>query len=127
MLHPSHVKAGGTSLDPYPLSPQLIDVAGTLLKKGTYRSAHLYLQAMKRVHLEAGHAWSEHLDLAIKDAIRSCTRGMGPDLRDLSKIAEELGANPQWSKSTTRHCPSLLPFCGQRNGGCREAPVTNHH
>ena len=88
-------RAERLGLEPFPLTPTLIDTAGTLLKIGSYRSAHLYLQTMKRVHAEKGHDWPEPLNLAMKDAIRSCARGKGPDkscpaldMRQLANISE---------------------------------------
>lgn len=43
-----------------PVTPTLIDAAGTLLPIGSYRCAHLYLQTMKLVHAEKGHDWPNH-------------------------------------------------------------------
>ncbi len=91
------------------MTTKLIDVAGALLKKGSYRSAHLYLQMMKRVHIEEGHSWSEALELAMKDAIRSCLRGKGPDkscpsmdMRQLASISEldPIPGGPQRPRDT---------------------------
>ena len=93
-------RAENLNFKPFPVTTTLIDVAGALLKKGSYRSAHLYLQMMQRVHIEEGHSWSETLELAMKDAIRSCLRGKGPDkscpsmdMRQLASISE-LGPIP---------------------------------
>eukprot|EP00438_Fugacium_kawagutii_P014285 Skav215770 [mRNA] locus=scaffold106:569116:574315:+ [translate_table: standard] len=83
-------RAETRGLKPYPLEPHHIDVAGALLKAGAYRSSAQYFAAMKREHITQGYSWSDNLTLAVKDAIRSCTRGQGPDKQsppiDLRKL-----------------------------------------
>ena len=48
------------------------------MKVGRYRSAAQYFAIAKSRHIEAGHTWSQQLDLARAQAIRSITRGIGP-------------------------------------------------
>ena len=73
------LRAASRGMEPYPLTVEGINVAGALLKAGGHRSSAQYLAAMKREHLAAGHEWSDALQMAVRDAVRSCTRGMGPD------------------------------------------------
>ena len=84
-------RAAGQGLAPFPLTVAHINVAGALLKAGSYRSSPQYFAALKRQHISLGHSWSDALQLAVKDAIRSCTRGQGPDRQcpsiDLRKLA----------------------------------------
>ena len=68
----------------FPLQRSSIRHAGVMLKAGQYRSAAIYLSAMKREHIARGHEWSDSLSQEVKDAIRSCTRGLGPDKRSLA-------------------------------------------
>lgn len=72
-------KAQAMGWEPYPLTPQKIDILGALLKVGQYRSSALYLSAAKQAHVQLGFAWSEQNEQAVKDALRSCLRGIGPD------------------------------------------------
>ena len=85
-------------IDPFPLTKEKIDIMGTLLKWGQYRSAALYFSAAKKSHVDLGHAWSEQLDISIKTALRSCMRGVGPDKRcpslDLMKVFEMKDIEP---------------------------------
>ena len=72
-------KASLLKVDPYPLTETNLEYMGTLLKMGRYRSSALYFSAAKQRHVELGHAWTDQLDKAIKDGVRSCSRGIGPD------------------------------------------------
>ena len=72
-------RARRQNIEPYPLSRDSIDLAGALLKAGEYRSAAQYLAALKREHISKGHDWSDSLQQAVTDAVRSCMRGVGPD------------------------------------------------
>lgn len=72
-------RAKSLDVEPFPLRVQTIDMAGALLKVGQYRSAAMYFAALKREHVIQSHPWADDLTLAIKDAIRSCIRGIGPD------------------------------------------------
>lgn len=79
-------------LEAYPLTPLGLRVMGTMLKIGRYRSAALYFSAAKQEHISQGHPWSDQLDMGVKEAIRSCVRGLGPDKKcpafDLAKVCE---------------------------------------
>ena len=66
-------------IPPVPVTVDMVDLAGALLNKGEYKSSRQYLSAIKRLHIKAGHQWSEQHALASLDARRACERGMGPD------------------------------------------------
>ena len=66
---------GGT---PYPVTVETLMGAAAVLKAGRYRSAAHYMYAVKKQHVSFGHAWGANLELAMKDCIRSCMRGLGP-------------------------------------------------
>ena len=66
-------------VDPFPLTLEMINVAGALLKAGGYRSSAQYFAAMKREHVTRGHPWQDILQQGVADAVRSCMRGLGPD------------------------------------------------
>eukprot|EP00434_Breviolum_minutum_P035780 symbB.v1.2.031683.t1/scaffold3685.1/size104757/8 len=68
----------------FPLQRSSVRHAGVMLKAGQYRSAAIYLSAMKREHIARWHEWSDSLSQEVKDAIRSCARGLGPDKRSLA-------------------------------------------
>ena len=72
-------RAKQANVEPFPLDAHKLNRAGCLLKLGQYRSAAQYFSAMKRAHLEQGHEWNETLSQVVADAVRSCTRGLGPD------------------------------------------------
>ena len=61
-----------------PLTPKLLRLAAALLRKGAYRSASIYLSAIRRAHIVEGFAWTEALDLELKDCTRAVRRGLGP-------------------------------------------------
>ena len=61
-----------------PLTLAKIELAGSLLVKGGYRSGQGYLSAMRRRHIYAGFSWSEDLCLARADAALALRRGQGP-------------------------------------------------
>ena len=61
-----------------PVTVWRVELAGALLKKGGYRSARSYLSTIKRLHIEAGHQWTDQHALAMSDARKACERGMGP-------------------------------------------------
>jgi hypothetical protein len=79
------------AVEPFPLSAAKVALAAALLRKGGYRSATLYLAALKREHVAAGGKWSEELALEHRDCVRAVTRGLGPPLRaapfDLEAVA----------------------------------------
>ena len=64
-------------LTPIPISADVVLALGASLKAGGYRSAALYLSAVK-VHSERhGFITSNVVERLIKDAVRSCERGQG--------------------------------------------------
>jgi len=69
------------SFDPFPLSPPKVALAAALLRKGGYRSATLYLAALKREHITLGFHWDDTLALELRDCTRAALRGLGPPLR----------------------------------------------
>ena len=85
-------RATARGIQPVPLSPQLLHLAAALLRKGGYRSAPLYLAAVKRMHVQAGFPWSDSLRLEYTDSIRATTRGLGPPAQsqpfNLQQVAE---------------------------------------
>ncbi|CAE7206162.1 ftsH [Symbiodinium natans] len=68
---------------PLPVTVELINAVGSLLKAGRYRSASQYFAIAKSKHVEAGHPWSQAMDLARSQAVRSITRGIGPSMPKL--------------------------------------------
>ncbi|CAE7851243.1 unnamed protein product, partial [Symbiodinium sp. KB8] len=66
------------SLDPLPLTQEKIFKVGALLKEGKYRSSAQYFSVAKQRHREAEYAWTDALDLAVQQAVRSISRGLGP-------------------------------------------------
>ena len=65
-------------IDPVPVTEETIFKIGAALKEGRYRSAAQYFSIAKSQHRELGFPWSADLDLAVSQAVRSVTRGMGP-------------------------------------------------
>lgn len=81
--------------EPYPLTVNKVNRIGALMKAGGYRSAPQYFSCLKRQHILEGHQWTDQLALAVRDALRSIMRGIGPakscpsfDLRDVAFIEE---------------------------------------
>ena len=72
-------RSGGDSLGPWlPLTPTSIIAVGSFFKAGGYRSYPNYWGAARVAHIEAGHLWSEHLEITGKWVCRSVLRGIGP-------------------------------------------------
>ncbi|CAE7265094.1 DNMT3A [Symbiodinium sp. CCMP2592] len=71
------------NLPPLPVTVELIDKVGALLKQARYRSAAQYYSVAKGEHRAQGHDWSPALDHAVAQAVRSITRGMGPSAAKL--------------------------------------------
>ena len=113
-------------MHPYPLTFSKVALAGALLKAGGYRSAGAYLGALKRRHIELEHPWTDRLALAEKDALRSCTRGLGPDrqcqafdLRGLVKV-EEIPPRPGWPRYPKASVVVFSLFaCREMEAACR--------
>ena len=63
---------------PFPPTLRTLRALGATLKRGGYRSAASYLWLYKVESQRRGHPWTDSLQRCLKDAIRSCERGMGP-------------------------------------------------
>ena len=61
-----------------PVTVKQISDVGSLFKAARYRSPGQYFSVAKGKRVEAGYTWSQALDLARSQAIRSIVRGMGP-------------------------------------------------
>jgi hypothetical protein len=66
-------------MQPFPLDETKIKRMGALLKGADYRSAPSYFAVAKRRHIELAYQWTDQLEQAVRDAQRSCLRGIGPD------------------------------------------------
>ena len=62
----------------YPLTRDGIRAGAACLLSGNYRSAAGYLSELKQEHIRKDCVWNDTLQLAIREAVRGCTRGMGP-------------------------------------------------
>ena len=86
---------------PLPPSVQKIHAIGTVLKAGKYKSAEGYLREYKGLCERSGHGFDGPLNRALKDAIRSCQRGLGGPVRALPLPFEKLrdlpGDDGPWS------------------------------
>ena len=51
---------------------------GAHLKEGKYRSSAQYFSVAKQRRRETEHPWTDVLDLAVQQAVRSISRGPGP-------------------------------------------------
>ena len=69
--------AGNRKIEPFPLEPLKLTLAGALLKHGRFNSASQYLFSIKKEHMRRGHAWPESLTAQLNDLRRSCARGLG--------------------------------------------------
>ena len=81
--------AQARGFSPVPLNPQMIHEVCSALRAAGFRAGTNYLYEARQWHLRNGYAWSEKLELAVKDAKRSLTRGLGPPCK-----AEEI--KHQW-------------------------------
>ena len=68
---------------PIPLTPVGIEHVAAYFKVGGYRSYPNYLSAIRLVHIEAGHPWTEQLDVVSRWTTRSVLRGIGPARQSL--------------------------------------------
>ena len=85
---------GKFGLEPLPPSPDKALALGAALKAGSYRSAGGYLSLYRTVALRNGYVCSEATQQAIRDALRSCTRGLGGPVRARALPLELLGGLP---------------------------------
>ena len=79
-LRTIHRALVGWGLVPFPPSLWTVRALGATLKRGGYRSAASYLWLYKAEAQRRGYSWPDYLHRALKDAVRSCERGMGPPL-----------------------------------------------
>ena len=70
-------RAAGFS-DPFRLSPDLINTVMGAMGMAGYRSAELYMDTAKQIHIERGLDWTAQLAQASRQARRACQRGRGP-------------------------------------------------
>ena len=56
----------------------LVHAMGAVLRFAGYRSGYSYLLDAKLAHIRSGYGWNPELDLAMKDAERALTWGLGP-------------------------------------------------
>ena len=84
-------RAESHGIPPWPLTTEKLNLLGALLHAGAYRSAAAYFAAVKRQHVLQGGEWSPTMAQEVRDGVRSCTRGQGPDWQsvelDLDKLA----------------------------------------
>lgn len=73
--------AKARGFDPVPLNPQMIHEVCSALRAAGFRAGTNYLFEARQWHLRSGYEWSEKLELAVKDAKRSLTRGLGPSCK----------------------------------------------
>ena len=76
---------------PFPPSPQKVLALGAVLKAGGYRSAETYLQAYRTAADRAECPFGGPEVRALRDATRSCKRGLGGPVRALPLPFERLG------------------------------------
>ena len=81
-------------LVPLPPSTRTLRALGATLKQGRYRSAASYLYIYKADAERQGFPWDPVLQRLLKDAIRSCERGMGPATRARPLPLLQLGGLP---------------------------------
>ena len=81
-------------LAPFPPTLETIHALGATLKRGGYRSAASYLWLYKGEAQRRGHTWLDIHHRAVKDAIRSCERGLGPPTRAMPLPFMALGRLP---------------------------------
>ena len=84
--------------DPFRLEPDMVFKVMGALKLAGFRSAQLYLDNAKALHVAAGHEWSSQLQQCYRAAVRSCNRGIGTPKQaaplPLERIAEVVDPNP---------------------------------
>ena len=78
--------------EPYPPSIGKVHWLGATLKAGGYRSAAGYLSLYRSSCARAGHGFGPELAVAMRDAARSCSRGLGGPLRASPLPLEQLHA-----------------------------------
>ena len=76
---------------PFPPTPSKILALGAVLKAGGYRSAEAYLQSYRTAADRAEHPFGGAEVRAMRDAARSCKRGLGGPVRARPLPFERLG------------------------------------
>ena len=79
---------------PFPITAEKIHCLGASLKLGGYKSAATYLSAYKVEAERLDNVISTAMTRAIKDATRSCTRGLGGPVKAKALPFSELGCLP---------------------------------
>ena len=85
-----------------PLPPSIFTIRALAasLKRGGYRSAASYIYLYKAECQRRGHNWHDVLQRTLRDAIRSCERGLGPPTRakplPFSQLGRLPGAHAPW-------------------------------
>ena len=78
----------------FPPDFRKIQMLGTVLKAGRYKSAETYVTTYKAESERRGHQWGPIEQRAARDAIRSCSRGLGGPQRALALPFKRLGELP---------------------------------
>eukprot|EP00435_Cladocopium_sp_Y103_P027145 s3386_g6.t1 len=68
-------------LEPLPLNPAKIHQVCSVLRASNFRSTYSYLCEMRQLHMRSGFPWDSTLEIAVKDAKRAATRGIGPPVK----------------------------------------------
>ena len=96
-------RARSHGLAAFPLDIEKLKILGGLLFAGAYRSSGSYFSAAKAEHLRLGFPWSEPLSKEVRDGVRSCCRGQGPDkqsdeidLDALARCTAPVRLRPGW-------------------------------
>lgn len=73
-----HAHWWGTDMPVLPLTPEKVYCVASMFKRGGYRSFANYMSRAKAEHIVCEMPWTESLDIACRNAIRSVSRGLGP-------------------------------------------------
>ncbi len=88
--------AASWNMAPIPLTTKLVECMGTSFKAGDYKSAHNYFsRAVQQHERTLGTAVTADVKRAIKDALRSITRGQGGSARKEAFPMEDLVKVPR--------------------------------
>ena len=79
---------------PVPPSVRCIFLLGAALKAGRYRAAESYLSAYKMACIRLGYEITQEHQAAMRDAVRSCTRGIGAPTKAAAIPFERLSQLP---------------------------------
>ena len=81
-------------LDPFPPSVEKIQALGAVLKAGRYKSSESYFAIYKAEAERRSFVWTPAEQRAMRDAVRSCQRGLGGPQRALPLPFEKLDLLP---------------------------------